>query len=306
MLQRADEKISKLFRGLADVPSLGEVVEKLLLLSEKDATARQFADIIAVDQGLASKILRLVNSAFYALRTPISSIRQASSLLGTKTLKSLALSVSVIHLFTRRCAGFDPLCFWRHSVATAVLSQKFGAIFWPGTEEDLYAAGLLHDVGVALLVQYLSGDYELVLKLQAASKRPLCDVETEVLGTHHAEVGWTLAHHWRLPPVIVDAIRHHEDAPGSAKGVPPETLEKVDVVRLADRSSQVEGFAYVEESAWSAPPRMAPWMAPHEAELQRAIAEIPAEMKEREKILEAVGETRTPSSALLARALDPA
>src|SRR6266545_3939684 len=130
MTQEPDPKVRRISFRLTNLPSLPEVVTKVLSLSEKTASTKEFADLIATDQGLAAKVLRLINSAFYSLRSPVSSLRHASALLGVRTLKSMALSVSAIHLFRRPMPPYDPTLFWRHCLAVALagpkIARKFG------------------------------------------------------------------------------------------------------------------------------------------------------------------------------------
>jgi len=248
MLQQADEKLAKIFRGHHDVPSFPAVVQKLLKLTGSDANSRQYAEIIAADQGLAAKVLRLVNSAFYSLREPICSLGQASGLLGTKTLKSLALSISSMNLFNRSCPGFDPKAFWKHSISVGLAAQRLGTVFLPRLEQELYVAGLLHDMGVALLVQYLTEEYGLVIRLVQSSGRPLEDAEMEVLGITHPEVGHMLASRWMLPRLVCDGIRHHH-AEGELQERTVASREAVDIVRFADQWSCAAGYNYLSSDS---------------------------------------------------------
>jgi HD-like signal output (HDOD) protein len=282
MQKLADERIAKIFKSLCEIPSLPAAVEKLVQLSEKDSTPRDFAELIERDQGLTAKVLRLVNSAFYSLRTPIASLRHASTLLGTRTLKSLTLSVSVMNLFHRACAGFEPLAFWRHSISVALASKKLGALVLPALEEDLYVAGLLHDIGVALLVQHLSTDYALVLKLAKAQKRNLAEIEEEVFGVSHAEVGCTLASRWRLPPLVCDCIRYHESSQGTP-GVPAEHAKVIDIVRFADEWADWCGLDFFVERPQGLPkPALPTWITSDLAEIERAIEGLKADVAEKE------------------------
>src|SRR5688572_7761707 len=245
MLDRADQKLAKLSKGLLDLPSLPLAVERLVQLSDKEPTPRQLADLIGTDQGLTAKVLRLVNSAFYSLRSPIASLSHASSLLGTRTLKSMALSVSVMNLLESAGEGADPRAFWRHSVATAIAAQKVGFALLPRIEEDLYVAGLLHDAGVAILVESLGDDYAAAIGLARSTGRDLSEIEAETFGTTHAEVGHMLASRWRLPPLVCECIRLHEE-PGDGIRAAPGDLEKaVDVIRFADRWATRGGFDFI-------------------------------------------------------------
>lgn len=172
-LAEADDRLSKILRRIVDVPSYAAVVEKLIELPEEEQSPRQFASLIATDQGLASKVLRLVNSAFFSLKTPVLSIPRASSMLGVRTLRSLAQSVSVMSVFKRPCSGFYPLSLWRHSLCVAIASRKLAELFLPSKADDLYVAGLLHDLGIGLLVHYFSDDYARILRQAQVSGRRL-------------------------------------------------------------------------------------------------------------------------------------
>lgn len=289
----SEEKVERIFARLTGLPSLPAAVEKLVRLSQTEASPRQFAEIISTDQGLAAKVLRLVNSAFYGLSKPISSLHHASSLLGTKTLKSLVLSVSVMQLFSKGCAGFRPLEFWKHSLATAIAGRRLAQSVRPDLEDDVYVAGLLHDTGVALFAQHLSEEYAIVLRLiegAGASRRPLRDVEQQVFGTHHAEIGYTQVTRWRLAESVCECIRYHEtDAEGVASRVEdPGTREALDLLRLADHWVTRAGFGYLEplpsEEADLAG-ELAPWTGRTDAQVGEIVGDLRGELQRVEVLI---------------------
>lgn len=234
MQNRTDDRISKFLKTVCEIPSLEAAVQKLVELSDTDASARDFAALILKDQGLAAKVLRLVNSAFYALGKAIVSIPQASALLGTKTLKSLVLSVKVTHLLSKTAAGLEPITFWRHSIATAVASQRLAQLVLPSMDEDLYVAGLFHDAGIALLAKHVSEDYAKVLRAARSPGRNLARIEEELFGISHAEVGGALAARWRLSSLVADAIRFHETEEARWTLSSPDNAKAVSIVMLAD------------------------------------------------------------------------
>jgi HD-like signal output (HDOD) protein len=261
VLEHPEEQVEKIFNQLTDLPSLPETVEKLLQLSEKESTPRQFAELIATDQGLTAKVLRLVNSAFFALRKPISSIQHASILLGTRTLKSLVLSVSVLQLFRRGCGGFDARRFWRHSLSVAFAGQRLSERLRPHLQDDLYVAGLLHDCGVGLLAEHIPQEYALALRLAVDERRPLRAVELEIFGLTHADAGHSLVARWRLPELIGTCIRYHEHGAlelDGAIGEPP-VREAVEILQAAE--------GWIERSGWGLfapgdPPELGPLVLP--------------------------------------------
>ena len=287
MLDRADHKLAKLSKGLLDLPSLPLAVERLVQLSEKEPTPRQLADLIGADQGLTAKVLRLVNSAFYSLRSPIASLSHASSLLGTKTLKSMALSVSVMNLIESAGGGADPRAFWRHSVATAIAAQKVGLVLLPRIEEDLYVAGLLHDAGVAILLESLQDDYAVAIGMARSTGRDLSEIEAEEFGTTHAEVGHMLASRWRLPPLVCECIRLHEE-PYDAIHTPPGDLEKaVGIIRFADRWTTRAGFDFIHPGRGPTHPALTlpAWAGIDLEDIRQTLETLPGEVAERESLL---------------------
>jgi HD-like signal output (HDOD) protein len=248
-LRKADDNLSRILRRVVDVPSFPAVVERLLGLSEEEQSTRHFANLIACDPGLASKVLRLVNSAFFSLKTPLLSIIQASNVLGVSTLRSLARSVSAMSRFKRSRDGLDPLVLWRHSLCVAILSRKLGDLLLPSQAEDLYIAGLLHDLGVSVLVHYFPDDYATVLRHSQRSGHPLPEMEISIFGTTHANLGYALASRWRLPALVCECIRRHEVHADTAQGVTAHRSPALEIVHFADRWSESSGLGLISPSA---------------------------------------------------------
>ncbi len=242
-----DTKAGKLFTRLSDLPSLPKVVERILKLPSDTATTRDFADLIATDQGLSAKVLRLVNSAFYSLRTPVSSIRQACSLLGIRTLKSLSLSVSVIQVFKRRQPGFDPIRFWSHSLAVATIGRRIAEASRSPLLEDVYIAGLLHDTGIALLAQHYPEEFAR-LSLPGSEGTPAAlALEEEEFGQAHPEVAYHLASQWRLAPAVALGLRHHHtDAARLPPDIQPEARLLIELVQYSDLYARAAGHSFSE------------------------------------------------------------
>lgn len=246
MTEHPNEKIAKVLRTIVEVPSLSEVVEQVLNLSEKGVEARLLAEVIGKDQGLTAKVLRVVNSAFYSLSQPISSLSHAISLLGAKTIKSMALSISMMNLFRDDCDGFEPRRFWRHSYGVALAMKNLGGVRFPGFEDTFYVAGLLHDVGISLMVHCSPEDYATVLLLARQHGGKLEEIEEEVFGLSHCEVGYTLAERWRLPEILVHCIRYHGD-PASAQGRSSErTQQAVELLSFVEQWAICRDFSFVD------------------------------------------------------------
>ena len=170
----------------------------------------------------------------------MSSVPLAVSIMGFAMTKRVALKAAVFSMFAGKKAKqaelssfFDPAKFWRHSVFTGIAARVLGqhSPCFEGTHgEDLYICGLLHDIGKIIMLESEEQRYNQVLEQAAQSGRPELDVETEVLGYNHADVGSVLAIKWFLPEDLTIAIRYHH-----APGTDPFQKSLSSLIHLADR-----------------------------------------------------------------------
>jgi HD-like signal output (HDOD) protein len=297
---RPDEKITQVVKSIVDVASLPSVARRALTLLHEEGLNGQgtgdpgmpaaLADVIATDVGLTAQVLRLVNSRFFSRKVPISSVAEASAALGVPTLKSILLSASVVDGFHTRCRGLDPVRAWRHSMAVAMACRRLARCFFDSGEDDLYVAGLLHDAGVVVMAQYLPEDYAFVLETARESCRPLEEVEREVFGMSHADVGYTLATRWGLPNVLGKCIRGHANeytSLGSIRNLPADFRSEqwrfVDIVRFANRWARFRGISLVDLSLdtdvlFPDPPA---WFCLRRQNWKALLDEVEAEFEER-------------------------
>jgi HD-like signal output (HDOD) protein len=280
-LADSDDRLSRILRRVNEVPSFPPVVERLLELREEDQSPRSFANLVATDQGLSAKVLRLANSAFFSLKAPVLSIAQASSILGVRTLRSLAHSVSVMSVLRRPCGGFDPLSFWRHSLGCALAGRRIAELLLPPMADHLHIAGLLHDMGIGLLAHYFPEEYSRIL--ERANGRNLGEVELCAFGTTHAELAYALACRWRLPGLVCDCIRLHEPAgarPAPAPATPRDAA--LEIMRFADAWTAAQGFGFPPGEAGPADLEVTGPLAEATDDLRRILQAIPAELRELE------------------------
>ena len=176
------------------------------------ASLKKAARIVAKDLGMVTKILQLVNSAFFGLRTHVSDPEQAVALLGFDTIKSLMLSSQVFAQFDQaKLSSFSLDELWRHAMLTGTYARRIakeeGAS--PQVIDQAFTAALLHDVGVLVLVANRPDDYGRVLQLVRTSHVSDWVAEREVFGADHAHVGAYLLGIWGLSDGIVEAIAYH-------------------------------------------------------------------------------------------------
>lgn len=218
-----------ILRTVHELPALPAVVLELIQsLGDSHVSAEQLAVKISHDQAIAAKTLRLANSSFYGLPRQVTSIAEATAILGLRTLRSVATAAGLAGGFANsRCQGFDFDAFWRHSIATA-LTARAVAQRTRMDEDAAFTLGLLHDIGRLVLISAYPDDYALAIAYRAAQDCLMHVAERHYFGVDHAEVGAVMAEHWRFAPEIVSAIACHHRPSNTG----PQTL--TDVVHVAD------------------------------------------------------------------------
>jgi putative nucleotidyltransferase with HDIG domain len=198
---------------LKDLPIMPEVAAKVVNLSDSrlEISFKELETIIRVDPGLTTKILKIANSALYARQKEIKSLQMAITLLGFKAIKSLVLLITASSLFPHmRRTGFHP-AYWKHSIQSAFLSRNIAARCGRSdVAEDAFIAGLLHDIGQAVLYNAGPDDYARVLEAKKLGVLQLEAIEEQVFGANHREVGGALLTKWNFPALYCDTALEHE------------------------------------------------------------------------------------------------
>jgi HD-like signal output (HDOD) protein len=198
------ESLRRTVGGLGALPSAPRVYGELTrALADPDVDVKRVAAIVKQDVGLSSRVLQFVNSAFYGLAQRITSIESAIVYLGMNTVRHLALTIEVASCFD--AGAFED--FERHAVLTARIAKR---LVPGGASADVaFAAGLLHDAGKLVLANRMEGAWAEAERCARASGRPIHEVEREVLGANHCEVGAYLLGLWALPHALVEAVAFH-------------------------------------------------------------------------------------------------
>lgn len=259
------------------LPALPQVWHELdRALHSDTASPEQIVRLVSRDQGLTAVALKLANSPFYGVSRRAVSLRDAVQILGLQTLSAATMTAAVMSRFDPElCAGFDIEDSWRHALGTALGAQ---ALAEPRGIDPChaYTAGLLHDVGKLALATHFAMPYEATLAWATKHDVPALEAERELLGIDHAEVGQLIATHWRLAPVIADAIGSHHQVTSDG-GTP--TLR--DVLHLADNIVHALDISQAEH-ALVPPLSLAAWsrVAPPPDELQRVFTLIDARARD--------------------------
>lgn len=202
----------KNIESISDLPTLPTVASQIVATANSPkASATDVGELINRDQALTGKVLKLVNSSFYGFPQQIKTINHAIVILGFNKVKNVVLTASVFDLTKGRDSQrLDIPQFWEHSLGAAIGAQTAAQEFGRGlTPDDAFVGGLLHDFGKVILDQFLSKEYGPVLDYVREHKCLLRAAEKEILGFDHQQVGTWIAERWKLPALLVTAIRYH-------------------------------------------------------------------------------------------------
>ncbi len=214
---RIDRAVFKqtLEKKLADLPPLPAVVMRIMqTVNDPDTSAEDLNKLISMDQGLSSKVLRIVNSSYYGFPKRISTITHAVVILGFNTVRNLVLGVSAFGLLGQKSMpyGLNRGKFWEHSIATAVAGGVVGRKRLPKMRtapDDAFVGGLLHDLGALFLDSYFPVQYAVSMAYAARERQTSREAENMVLGIDHAIVGRCIAEYWNFPPHLVAMMGSH-------------------------------------------------------------------------------------------------
>lgn len=192
------------------LPSLPAVaLEVVELVQRPDISIDALAETLARDPALASRLLKTVNSSFYAQARTITTIRQAVVIMGLNSVRTLALGFSLVDGLNRSThEGFDHEAFWARSLRSAVASRTFAVRFAPSSAEEAFLGGLLGRLGVLAMAGVLRERYHPVFAAAADDLARLGELEQAEFGISHSEVGARLANRWNLPLELSAAFSH--------------------------------------------------------------------------------------------------
>lgn len=168
--------------------------------------------IIERDPAIAAKILRVANSSYYGTDT-VPTIGRALSVLGLNTVRQLVVNIGFQQMVSGRQQSvlFDKLRFWKHSLAVAAGARILAKIKLPLKSEELYCAGMLHDIGMLVLDRFNPDALDCSIRCSREMSIPLFQAERNLFGYDHTAVGALLAEKWQLSPLITSAIRFHHN-----------------------------------------------------------------------------------------------
>lgn len=209
-----DSVVAQAVQEISHIATLPEVTLKIIdLVEDPSSTAQDLHKVIANDPALCSRILKVVNSAFYGLPGQIGSINRAIVLLGLNAVKNIAIATSLGKLFRggELCPQFNARDLWLNSMAVAASSKRVAEAAGIGLSDEAFLAGLLHDIGIMVEMQANRQGLIEVFDDFTQNGGSFLDVENRILGADHQAFGQALCERWRFPKSFsyVTGYHHH-------------------------------------------------------------------------------------------------
>ncbi len=260
------------------LPKLPDTTLRLInVVNNPDSSLDEIVEIIRYDQTVTTELLRLCNSAFFALSRKISSIDDAVRYVGTAKLMQLVMAAHTQALLSPEQAGYGlrPGALWCHSIGVAVGCQLMAQRAGMKDRGTLFTVGLLHDMGKIVLNENISVTYSGIVRMVNDMGISFLEAEQRMLGVTHPEVGEMVAQRWKLPDPIPQCIRYHHEPDAL-----PEPDPMVDIVHLADAACRVMGIGGGDDSPmYRVVPAVLERTGLKETDIEQVGAEVVVEVK---------------------------
>ncbi len=195
-----------------DLPPMPDILHKArTIIADPNSSFKNLEKLIINDQAFAVKVLKIANSAYYGRVKKVSSIQEATVIIGMKNLSELITIASASSLFKKALIGYEltAQALWRHSIGVAVGAKIIAGKKYTDLANDAFSAGLIHDVGKLILDEYVYERKEVFREFMYDSQLTFLEAEKEILGFEHAEIAAKVCKKWNFPKSITVAIRYH-------------------------------------------------------------------------------------------------
>lgn len=227
------------------IATLPTVATKILKMIRSDNfNINEISHVVESDPGLTLKLIKVANSPLYGLRTQITSVNHAIMTLGLNKLTNIVLSISLYSKFLANKQGeFAHLMdmYWQHSAATGAVSKHLCQILKQNYKEMEFLGGLLHDIGKLTMLQYDTKKFAEAIHLIENNDVRDVDVEKQLFGLNHLEIGRELAIQWQLPKELIEIIALH-NSPYTSR----ENHLLIAIIRFSDILCEMWGEGFYE------------------------------------------------------------
>lgn len=219
------------FKELPAMPNV--IMHALNVIKDPDSGAKELAKIISYDQSLSTKVLTLVNSAYYGFSQQITSIARGISLIGMSKAKNIIMTVAMRPMLTSQ----GDKILWQHSITTAVGCEYIAKYLKVMDVDEAFVVGFLHDLGKIVLKLKDARVYEQVNQAVALGQSVI-EAERKYFGIDHCVMGSLLAKRWQLPLLVNNTIKYHHMPSLSSLPLPCSLVNIVDTLVKEDFTAE--------------------------------------------------------------------
>ncbi len=241
--ERPRLSLKRVVQEIDEISTLPQIALRVMeVANDPDSGAADLKQIMEGDAALSARVLRCVNSSAFAVRSEITNLQQAIAYLGQKQIRNLAVTISVSELFRQNetIGTYRRSELWRHLVSVGICARMIAMRLKFANFEDLFLAGLLHDIGIILEDQHLHEHFVAVIESLDA-RQSLPAVERSHLGFDHSALGEEIATMWGFPEATKAAIRHHH----MSVNYRGEHVQEVRCVEVANLLCTLKGITSV-------------------------------------------------------------
>jgi HD-like signal output (HDOD) protein len=204
--------VREIVKQIASIATLPEVTNKVIAIVENPgSSAADLHRVVAHDPAMISRILKVVNSAFYGLPGQIASLERAIILLGLNAVKNIAVAASLGQLFkgTKLCDAFSARDLWLHCVGVGITARDLARNMGVSLADEAFLAGMIHDLGILVSLQLYPQKLKETCELTLAGSTNFSDAEIQFMGIDHQQLGQSLCEHWKFPRTLQLVAGYH-------------------------------------------------------------------------------------------------
>ncbi len=226
----------------SDLPTLPVVINRIIsAATDEKTTTEELADVIANDQGMTNKLLKLANSIYYAQKTQVETIKRSITVIGFDEIIGIALGMGILSSFTDKTGlSLDMKALWIHGIGVATAAKDLAKRTNPGIAKKIFVPALLHDMGKVIFSVYYGDEYRKVRQLAMEQKKPLYFAENALFHLDHAVLSALLMKRWNFPASIMLPCRFHH----SPESAPIKFKHQALILNLADYLAQKAGIGH--------------------------------------------------------------
>jgi putative nucleotidyltransferase with HDIG domain len=231
-----EDVLQRMVSAIGELPASPAIITAVMSMTANlDSNVTEVSRLLATDSTLTAKVLKLANSSYYGRPKAVSSVREAILILGFYAVRTLVIASSARSLFSGDEPDGPVEKLWRHSLATAVAARQIAGHLRHPQRDEVFIAGLLHDIGKLVMLESLGFRYrDMILQVEHV-QGSFIEEERKYLGFTHVDVARLLTARWGLPRVFVTAVAEHHDLRGYR---PDSPMPMSYIVHLANHLSK--------------------------------------------------------------------